>query len=101
MDDEEKLIVVLELRNYETETEELRKLATSIRKKISSEHGLIPAAIMIVKRGKVYKTTSGKISRSRVKKDYESGSLDQEAVMTVTNKSLVEEDKNGICLDQR
>lgn len=101
MEDEEKLIVVLELRNYETETEELRKLGTSIRNKISSEHGITPAVIMIVKRGKVYKTTSGKISRSRVKKDYESGLLDQEAVMTITNKSLVEEDKNGIIMNER
>ena len=74
-DNEEKLVVALELREGKYSVETYSTLASRIRQVISEDNGLTPQELLFLSPHTIPKTTSGKISRSRVKADYESNQL--------------------------
>jgi len=65
----EKLVVVQELNN-KLEIDEREKLVDIISKKISDHYKIVPYEIILEKRAALPKTTSGKLKRTEIKKDY-------------------------------
>ncbi len=69
---EERLVVALEL-DPSTPADEVDREAVATA--IWQEHGVVPAALVLVRRGKLLKTTSGKLRRSAVAQAYLDGML--------------------------
>ena len=60
-------MIVAELERRETDTEEIFR---SIRDAVSQQHGVSASAILLVERGAVFKTSSGKLQRSLTRQAY-------------------------------
>ena len=71
---DEQLVVVQELRHHKS-LSDFEDLTSAIRQAISLEHDLPVYAILLVKAGKVPKTTSGKIQRQLCRELFLSGRL--------------------------
>lgn len=82
---EEELVVVLELKEGKRSDDEYARITHELTKAISADNGLIPAVLVIVAPKTIPKTTSGKISRSRVRTEFEKNQL-----------SVVYEAKNAV-----
>ena len=72
---EEELVVVLELKEGKRSDDEYARITHELTRVISADNGLIPAVVVIVAPKTIPKTTSGKISRSRVRAEYAKGQL--------------------------
>ena len=72
---EEELVVVLELKEGKRRDDEYARITHELTRVISADNGLIPAVVVIVAPKTIPKTTSGKISRSRVRAEYAKGQL--------------------------
>lgn len=73
-DEEEKLALLAELRDPEIKNK--ASLCGKIRSAIAREHGAKVTLIVLIKPRSIPKTTSGKISRARCKKELEDKQLD-------------------------
>ncbi|APE34969.1 hypothetical protein BOX37_14570 [Nocardia mangyaensis] len=71
--DGEQPVVVAEVRG--SDPDELAAAEGAIRAAVSSEHGLTLAAVLLIRPGTVFKTSSGKIQRSACRAAYLSGEL--------------------------
>ena len=67
--------MVLELREPSRSSDEYARITKELQRVISSDNGISLYELVIVAPKTIPKTTSGKISRSRVKKEYEEGTL--------------------------
>jgi acyl-CoA synthetase (AMP-forming)/AMP-acid ligase II len=71
---EEQLVVVQELkRSWQGDP---AKVADAILRNVAEQHGIPPAAIVLIKSNTIQKTTSGKIQRRAVRAAYLAGELD-------------------------
>jgi amino acid adenylation domain-containing protein/non-ribosomal peptide synthase protein (TIGR01720 family) len=70
IDDEEKLVIVQEIRTDAEELVDISQLARQIQQAISAEHGVSCYEIVFIKENSVQKTSSGKIQRRACKKIY-------------------------------
>ena len=68
-------MVCLELKEGKYSDDDYARIAHELSSAISADNGLLPAMIAIVAPKTIPKTTSGKISRSRVRSEFESGAL--------------------------
>jgi len=81
----ELLVIVAELRSN---TDESEAISQAIRKRITNEHGISPYMVVLIKERSIPKTTSGKISRFRVRQALEGGSLDELFRWTMESSAL-------------
>jgi acyl-CoA synthetase (AMP-forming)/AMP-acid ligase II/acyl carrier protein len=74
---EEKLVVVSEadLDKAGISEQDYPALEREIRKAVAAEHDLDPYAIVLIKKGSLPKTSSGKVRRSATSQEYLAGSL--------------------------
>ncbi|MFE7462554.1 fatty acyl-AMP ligase [Streptomyces sp. NPDC057499] len=72
--DDGHLVVIHEVRRRPPE-QELAELAAQMRKTVSREFGLRAHSVLIMRRGGVRRTTSGKVQRSSMRSLYVSGEL--------------------------
>lgn len=68
-------MVCLELKEGKYSDDDYARITHELSSAISADNGLLPAVIAIVAPKTIPKTTSGKISRSRVRSEFESGAL--------------------------
>lgn len=73
--DEEQLIVAAEVRSAEYSESQLDDIMTRVRSAIATYSGLSPFEVLLLAPRTIAKTTSGKISRSRVKEAYRENTL--------------------------
>jgi acyl-CoA synthetase (AMP-forming)/AMP-acid ligase II len=71
---DEQLVVVHEVRRRSSD-EELAALGASIRNTVAREFGLRAHAVLLMRRGGVHRTTSGKVQRAAMRALYLSGEL--------------------------
>ncbi|MGS2810678.1 HAD-IIIC family phosphatase [Nocardia sp. MW-W600-9] len=71
--DGEQPVVVAEVRD--TDPAELSAIEGAVRGAVATEHGLTLAAVLLIRPGTVFKTSSGKIQRSACRAAYLSGEL--------------------------
>ena len=96
-EEEEKLIVALEIREGSYSNEDYETICKECKKKISQDNGIAPVEILILGYKTIPKTTSGKISRSRVKDEYINHKLTiLYSLKSNTNELLTEEEIKGI-----
>ncbi|GAA2101448.1 fatty acyl-AMP ligase [Streptomyces albiaxialis] len=74
-DDEGRLVVIHEVRRRSPD-EELAQLAARLRSTISREFGLKAHSVLLMRRGGVRRTTSGKVQRSTMRELYLRGELE-------------------------
>ena len=65
IEDEERLIIVQEVRREHQHNIDLEEIAHEIRWAIARDHGLRPHAILLIPSSRLPKTTSGKLQRNR------------------------------------
>ena len=68
-------MVCLELKEGKRTNDEYARITHELSSAISADNGLLPAVITIVAPKTIPKTTSGKISRSRVRNEFENRTL--------------------------
>ncbi|MER5739399.1 MULTISPECIES: fatty acyl-AMP ligase [unclassified Streptomyces] len=73
-EDDGRLVVIHEVRRRPSE-EELAELAAGMRTTVSREFGLRAHSVLIMRRGDVRRTTSGKVQRSAMRALYVGGEL--------------------------
>ncbi|MFD9074327.1 hypothetical protein ACFVZ2_30550, partial [Streptomyces lasiicapitis] len=73
--DDGHLVVIHEVRRRSPE-EELAALAAQMRKTVSREFGLRAHSVVLMRRGGVRRTTSGKVQRSSMRSLYVNGELE-------------------------
>ncbi|WP_410872014.1 HAD-IIIC family phosphatase [Nocardia sp. A7] len=71
--DGEQPVVVAEVRS--TDPDALSAIEGAVRAAVATEHGLTLAAVLLIRPGTVFKTSSGKIQRSACRAGYLSGEL--------------------------
>lgn len=71
--DEERLVLVQEIRP--TGPEQAAEATRAIRQRLAEEHGVRPHAVVLVRPGRVPKTSSGKIQRRGCRQAYLDGTL--------------------------
>ncbi|MEV0064163.1 HAD-IIIC family phosphatase [Nocardia sp. NPDC050718] len=71
--DGEQPVVVAEVRG--TDPAELSAIEGAVRAAVATEHGLTLAAVLLIRPGTIFKTSSGKIQRSACRAAYLSGEL--------------------------
>lgn len=71
---QERLVIVQEIKKSAVDVD-IEDLTIKIREAISQEHGIPIYDLVFIQHGTLLKTSSGKIQRSRCKRDYESGKL--------------------------
>ncbi|WP_159025668.1 non-ribosomal peptide synthetase/type I polyketide synthase [Aquimarina sp. Aq78] len=76
IDEQERLIVVQEIKRTSIRTYSLKSVVSSICQSILEEHELSVHKIILISPGRVSKTSSGKIQRLATKLAYESDTLD-------------------------
>ncbi|MFF9481894.1 SDR family NAD(P)-dependent oxidoreductase [Streptomyces sp. NPDC014733] len=86
IDGEERLIVIQEL-NGKPPAAETERIITAIRARVAQECGLETHAVALVRRGKVPKTSSGKLQRAACLDAYASGALDTVAHWTLAERA--------------
>ncbi|MCX4830327.1 fatty acyl-AMP ligase [Streptomyces sp. NBC_01016] len=74
-DTEGRLVVIHEVRRRSPE-EELARLAASMRLTVAREFGLRADAVLLMRRGAVRRTTSGKVQRGAMRSLYANGELE-------------------------
>lgn len=85
---EEKLVLLVDIRNLRSKPEQLEELAHSLQKAILNDHQIPCYEIIIAPIGTVLKTTSGKVRRQSCKKMWLDGSLHEKALYVLKmNKS--------------
>ncbi len=72
---EESLVIVQEVERTAIRNLDVDAVTTAIRKSVAKEHELHPHSIVLLKTGRLPKTTSGKIQRQKCKADWLSGML--------------------------
>jgi len=79
--DGENIVLVMELKDPPTNEKEVesfcKPIAETIRSEVSKEHSLSLSCIVLLKTKSVPKTTSGKISRSKARKAFLTGNLQE------------------------
>lgn len=68
-------MVCLELKEGKYSDDDYARITHELSSAISADNGLLPAVITVVAPKTIPKTTSGKISRSRVRSEFESHAL--------------------------
>lgn len=71
--DGEQPVVVAEVKS--TDPAELTAIEGAVRAAVATEHGLTLTAVLLIRPGTVFKTSSGKIQRSACRAAYQSGEL--------------------------
>ncbi|MEO8494512.1 MAG: AMP-binding protein, partial [Planctomycetota bacterium] len=74
VDDEERLVLVHEVERGKLDVD-MRGLVTEIVSQVSTNHELVPYAIVLVKPHSIPRTTSGKIKRTACRDDYQQNKL--------------------------
>ncbi|MDT7817326.1 MAG: hypothetical protein QOJ42_7242 [Acidobacteriaceae bacterium] len=69
----DELVVAAELDRQSTDHSELMD---RMRQAVFTMDGILPSAVLLLQRGAVFKTTSGKVQRSRCREAYLDGTLD-------------------------
>ncbi len=95
----EQLAVVAELRESRP-SPELEQLAKKLRLRVSAEHGVLPYVVVLIKDRSIPKTTSGKISRYRVRAALEQGAL-TELYRLLSDPLKVAEQESLVELEQQ
>lgn len=85
VDDQERLVVVQEVRQQALE-EDLHEIILLIRQAVVAEHGIQIYAVLLLRQGSIPKTSSGKIQRHACRDAFISGHLE-----TVAQSLLAEE----------
>jgi acyl-CoA synthetase (AMP-forming)/AMP-acid ligase II len=76
--DTEKLVIVAE-----TTAQDHESLRSSVLGKVKAELGIAASEIVLVPKGAIPKTSSGKLQRRKTKSQYQEGSLGREGVRTI------------------
>lgn len=74
----ERLVVLQEVGP--SRREEWPAVIAAVRDAIADQHGIQPSAVMLVRRGTLPRTTSGKVSRAQCREAFVAGTLRREAV---------------------
>ncbi|MEM8777863.1 MAG: acyl-CoA dehydrogenase family protein, partial [Cyanobacteria bacterium P01_G01_bin.49] len=69
-EEEEKLVIILEIKKKSVGKLDLKEFIATIRSNISQNHGIQTDTIVLVKQGSIPKTSSGKLQRQACKKAY-------------------------------
>jgi acyl-CoA synthetase (AMP-forming)/AMP-acid ligase II/alkylation response protein AidB-like acyl-CoA dehydrogenase len=89
VDGEEKLVIAQELeRRSIQKSEDIEEIFNAIRKIITKEHELAVYAVLLLPRGSLPKTASGKIQRSICWKQFQQGTLEVIASWIVDQSSV-------------
>ncbi|WP_121702742.1 fatty acyl-AMP ligase [Streptomyces sp. BBFR25] len=80
---EEGLVVTHEVRAGLGEPR-LTALAAALRQTVARDFGVVPAAVLLLRRGTVRRTTSGKIERAAMRELFLTGRLDSEYATVIT-----------------
>jgi acyl-CoA synthetase (AMP-forming)/AMP-acid ligase II/acyl carrier protein len=99
MENEERLIVVQEVKSKGLEAPELDKVIEAIRGAVAAQHELQVYTVVLIKAGSIPKTSSGKIQRSTCKEMFIAKSLktlaqslfDLSSGTTVSSEDLLQE----------
>ncbi|TQV85971.1 non-ribosomal peptide synthetase/type I polyketide synthase [Aliikangiella coralliicola] len=89
IENEERLILVQEIKRTYIRKTNHAKLAQTIKKNISQECGILLYDIVLIKPNRLLKTSSGKIQRQANKKAYLDGQFDEIYQMDIDNYSKV------------
>jgi acyl-CoA synthetase (AMP-forming)/AMP-acid ligase II len=73
---EEKLVVVQEVRGRGREAADLQQLSQAVRASLSGRFGVRVSNVVLVRPGRIRRTTSGKLQRGRMRRLFESGELE-------------------------
>jgi acyl-CoA synthetase (AMP-forming)/AMP-acid ligase II/acyl carrier protein len=95
---EEVLGCVAEVRN--SSKAKHQDIVANIKKKITSEHGIKPHLIVLIKERSIPKTTSGKISRYRCREGAENLTLNELFRWTDNSPEPIEDNLNEVGMDQ-
>lgn len=88
---EERLVVVQELERHHQKFE-LREVFEAIRRAVTEEHELQVYAVVLIKSGSIYKTSSGKVRRRACRAAFLEKSLDVVAESILDSPTDAEED---------
>ncbi|MFZ5989469.1 MAG: amino acid adenylation domain-containing protein [Bacillota bacterium] len=73
---QERLFIAQEVKRSESSNMDPDEIFDAIRKAVSEVHGLQVHGILLLRYGRIYKTSSGKIQRKRCKESYLNGELE-------------------------
>jgi len=86
VDDREQMVVTQELASVPKEQAEFERIASAIRKAVAAEHGLSLYAVVLIRKGTIPKTSSGKIQRHAARADFLSGKSDAALYASLTSE---------------
>jgi acyl-CoA synthetase (AMP-forming)/AMP-acid ligase II len=102
VDGEEQLVIAQEVERHSLQELDVDRLIESIREAVAEQHEIATYGVVLLKRGSLLKTASGKIQRSACRQGFLDGSLEvvaswvahknppQESTITPLSKSLVQ-----------
>ncbi|MGK7941317.1 MAG: AMP-binding protein [Crocosphaera sp.] len=93
---EERLIITQEIERGYKETLNTEEIAAKIRRAMVEEHELDTHAILLLKRGSLPKTASGKIQRRACKANFLNGTLDILGSWTIDNQHKVKMSEKAV-----
>jgi natural product biosynthesis luciferase-like monooxygenase protein len=91
-DGEERLVVVQEVERHYLRHLEVESVVESIRSAVSTQHELKVYAVLLLKTGRIPKTSSGKIQRHACKMGFLNGSLEIVGSSILEDSSCLERD---------
>jgi len=75
-DDAEQLVIVAEIARTQVRTVDTAAVIDTIRRAISQEYQLAVSAILLLRPGRILKTSSGKLQRRAIRQAYQAGTLE-------------------------
>ncbi|MEW5941033.1 MAG: AMP-binding protein, partial [Chloroflexota bacterium] len=82
----EQLVVTQELASVPKDDAEFERIASAIRRAVAAQHGLATHAVVLIRKGTIPKTSSGKIQRHAARADFLSGKNDSALYVSYTSE---------------
>ncbi len=73
VDDHERLVITQEVMEKRPDQAMLEQIASAIRRAVATHHGISVHAVVLIRRGTIPKTSSGKIQRHAARQDFLTG----------------------------
>jgi acyl-CoA synthetase (AMP-forming)/AMP-acid ligase II/lauroyl/myristoyl acyltransferase/acyl carrier protein len=89
----EQLVVTQELASVPKDDVEFERIASSIRRAVAAQHSLATHAVVLIRKGTIPKTSSGKIQHHAARADFLSGKTD--TVVYASYMSEVQRDESA------
>lgn len=93
---EEKLVLLVDIRNLRSKPDQLALLAHRLQKAVLNDHQIPCHEIIVAPIGTVLKTTSGKVRRQSCKKMWLDGTLHEKALYVLKSGKVSETDENSV-----